>query len=122
MVEYFENYGPFVTLIQNRYMDLYTKDITPKNYVDYFNGLLNIMRDGIEDPEVQSLKIGIHLDDGNYLRLTIPEFYFQLIFWTFPIYIKDPITVIHLIDTRQITKRTIKEYFNMLIKLHSKAP
>ena len=120
MVEYFENYGPFVTLIQNRYMDLYTKDITPKNYVDYFNGLLNIMRDGIEDPEVQSLKIGIHLDDGNYLRLTIPEFYFQLIFWTFPIYIKDPITVIHLIDTRQITKRTIKEYFNMLIKLHSK--
>ena len=120
MVKYFENYGPFVTLIQNKYMDLYTKDITPKNYVDYFNGLLNIMRDGIEDPEVQSLKIGIHLDDGNYLRLTIPEFYFQLIFWTFPIYIKDPITVIHLIDTRQITKRTIKEYFNMLIKLHSK--
>ena len=120
MVSYFENYGPYVPLIQNGYMEINTDDINPQNYMSYFNGLLNIMRDGIEDPEVQALKIGIHLSDGNFLRLTIPTFYFQLIFWTFPIYIGDHITVIHLVDTRQITKKTIKSYFNMIIKQHSK--
>jgi hypothetical protein len=120
MVSYFENYGPYVPLIQNKYMEINTNDITPQNYMSYFDGLLNIMRDGIEDPEVQALKIGVHLSDGNFLRLTIPTFYFQLIFWTFPIYIGDPITVIHLVDTRQITKKTIKSYFNMIIKQHSK--
>ena len=120
MVKYFENYDPYVPLIQNGYMEINTDDINPQNYMSYFNGLLNIMRDGIEDPEVQALKIGIHLSDGNFLRLTIPTFYFQLIFWTFPIYIGDRITVIHLVDTRQITKKTIKSYFNMIIKQHSK--
>ena len=120
MVSYFENYGPYVPLIQNGYMEINTDDINPQNYMSYFDGLLNIMRDGIEDPEVQALKIGIHLSDGNFLRLTIPTFYFQLIFWTFPIYIGDRITVIHLVDTRQITKKTIKSYFNMIIKQHSK--
>ena len=120
MVSYFENYGPYVPLIQNGYMEINTDDINPQNYMSYFDGLLNIMRDGIEDPEVQALKIGIHLSDGNFLRLTIPTFYFQLIFWTFPIYIGDHITVIHLVDTRQITKKTIKSYFNMIIKQHSK--
>ena len=120
MVKYLENYGPYVPLIQNGYMEINTDDINPQNYMSYFNGLLNIMRDGIEDPEVQALKIGIYLSDGNFLRLTIPTFYFQLIFWTFPIYIGDHITVIHLVDTRQITKKTIKSYFNMIIKQHSK--
>ena len=120
MVKYLENYGPYVPLIQNGYMEINTDDINPQNYMSYFDGLLNIMRDGIEDPEVQALKIGIHLSDGNFLRLTIPTFYFQLIFWTFPIYIGDHITVIHLVDTRQITKKTIKSYFNMIIKQHSK--
>ena len=120
MVKYLENYGPYVPLIQNGYMEINTDDINPQNYMSYFDGLLNIMRDGIEDPEVQALKIGIHLSDDNFLRLTIPTFYFQLIFWTFPIYIGDHITVIHLVDTRQITKKTIKSYFNMIIKQHSK--
>lgn len=120
MISNFENYGPFIKLVQDGYMDLYTKDINTKNYNSYFDGILNIMRDGIEDPEVQALKIGVHLDDGNFVKLTVPDLYFQLIFFTFPIYIGTPITVIHLVDTRQITKRTIREYFNMLIKQHSK--
>ena len=63
MISNFENYGPFVKLVQDGYMDLYTKDINTKNYNSYFDGILNIMRDGIEDPEVQALKIGVHLDD-----------------------------------------------------------
>lgn len=119
MVNNYENYGPFAQLIQNGYMELNVSDITKENYDSYFNGLLNIMRDGIELPEVQSLKVNIILADGNTIRLTITDTWFQLIFWTFPIYVGDPVTAKYFVDTRAITKKAIKSYFNMIIKDHS---
>ena len=119
MVSNFENYGPFEPLVKNGYQEVNTNDITIKTYESYFNGLLNIMRDGIEQSDVQALKIGFHLADGNFVRFTVTDAWFNIIFWTFPIYIGEPVTVKHLIDTRAITKKYIKNYFNMLIKEHS---
>lgn len=119
MVANYQNYGPFVPLVQNGYQEVNTSDITIDNYAEYFNGLLNIMRDGIEQPDVQALKIGFHLADGEFVRFILTDAWFNMIFWTFPIYIGEPITVIHLVDTRAITKKYIKNYFNMLIKEHS---
>lgn len=119
MVTNYQNYGPFVPLVENGYQEVNTSDITIDNYEKYFNGLLNIMRDGIEQPDVQSLKIGFHLADGNFVRFTLTDAWFNVIFWTFPIYIGEPITVKHLVDTRAITKKYIKNYFNMLIKEHA---
>lgn len=119
MVSNFENYGPFEPLVKNGYQEVNTSDITIKTYESYFNGLLNIMRDGIEQSDVQALKIGFHLADGNFVRFTVTDAWFNIIFWTFPIYLGEPVTVKHLIDTRAITKKYIKNYFNMLIKEHS---
>ena len=67
MVSNFENYGPFEPLVKNGYQEVNTSDITIKTYESYFNGLLNIMRDGIEQSDVQALKIGFHLADGNFV-------------------------------------------------------
>lgn len=119
MVANYQNYGPFVPLVEQGYQEVNVADITIENYENHFNGLLNIMRDGIEQPDVQALKIGFHLADGEYVRFTLVDAWFNMIFWTFPIYIGEPITVKHLIDTRAITKKYIKNYFNMLIKEHS---
>ena len=119
MVTNYQNYGPFEELVRNGYQEVNTADITIDNYNSYFNGLLNIMRDGIEQPDVQALKIGFHLADGNFVRFTLTDSWFNIIFWTFPIYIGEPVTVKHLVDTRAITKKYIKNYFNMLIKEHS---
>jgi len=118
MVEYFENYGPYAPLVSNGYQDINVNDITPENYKEYFEGLLNIMRDGIEDPKVQAFKINFHLADGNSVRLTLVDSWFNIIFWTFPIYVREPITPKYLVDTRAITKKMIKNYFNQLIKDH----
>ena len=118
MVTNYKNYGPFVPLVTNGYQEVNTSDITYDNYGDYFNGLLNIMRDGIEQPDVQSLKIGFHLGDGNFVRLTLTDSWFNIIFWTLPIFIGEPVTVKYLVDTRAITKKYIKNYFNMFIKDH----
>jgi hypothetical protein len=120
MITNYENYGPFVDLVKNGQMELSTSNITKENYDSYFNGLLNIMRDGIETPEVQHLKITIYLEDNVTIRLTVVDTWFQLIFWTFPIFINDPITAKYFVDTRAITKKTIKSYFNQIVKEHMK--
>lgn len=119
MVTNYQNYGPFESLVRNGYQEVNTSDINIDNYSGYFNGLLNIMRDGIEQEDVQALKIGFILADGNFVRFTLTDAWFNLIFWTFPIYIGEPVTVKHLVDTRAITKKYIKDYFNMLIKDHT---
>ena len=116
MISNYSNYGPFVPLVQNGSQSISVSDITRQNYSDYFNGILNIMRDGIELPEVQYLKIITTLDDGNYIPLVISDFWFNLIFWLFRIYLDKPVTIKYIFDTRAITKNSIKEYFNMLIK------
>ena len=87
MISNYSNYGPFVPLVQNGSQSISVSDITRQNYSDYFYGILNIMRDGIELPEVQSLKIITTLDDGNYIPLVISDFWFNLIFWLFRIYL-----------------------------------
>ena len=68
MVANYQNYAPFVPLVKNGYQEVNTSDITIDNYSEYFNGLLNIMRDGIEQPDVQALKIGFHLADGEFKK------------------------------------------------------
>lgn len=119
MVSNYENYGPYVELVTKGYQEVDVANIVRENYDSYFNGLLNIMRDGIEQPDVQALKIGFVLADGEYVKFTLVDAWFNIIFWTFPIYIGEKITVKHLVDTRAITKKYIKSYFNMLIKEHA---
>ena len=118
MVSNYNNYGPFVPLVTNGYQEVNTSDINYENYESYFDGLLNIMRDGIEQPDVQALKIGFHLGDGEFVRFTLVDSWFNIIFWTLPILIGEPVTVKYIVDTRAITKKYIKNYFNMFIKDH----
>ncbi len=113
-----ENYGPLQELVTIGYQEISTSDLTKENYDEYFQSTLNIMRDGIENLDVQSLKIGVHFDDGNFLKLVLVDWWFNIIFWTFPIFIGDKITIEHLFNTTTIRKETIKQYFDKLIKQH----
>ena len=76
---HYENYGPYVQLVQDGYIEININDITPENYNYHFDGLLNIMRDGIEDPYIQGLKIGLYLADGNFVKFTLTDYWFNLI-------------------------------------------
>lgn len=118
MVSYYENYGPYVELVKNgrQTIDFNIPSITKENYNDHFFGITNIMKDGIEDPEVQKLKIDIKFTDGYDITYTLTDYWFNLIFWTFPIYVGEQMTINHIFDTRAITKRSIKVYFDKLIK------
>jgi hypothetical protein len=111
-----ENYWIYSELVDNGHMTIDTKDITSENYSKHFNSIMNILRDGIEDPKVQSFKIHVSLADGNKITFVISNYWMNLVFWTFPVYLNIPITVEYLFDSRAITKKYIKSYFNKLIR------
>ena len=109
-------YGIYNELLSNHYMDIHTSDYSPENYEMHFTSILNIMRDYIETLDEQVYKIHVYMEDGNNLIMTIPDYWLNLIFWAMPIALHEPITPRYLVDTRSITKSTIKNYYNKLIK------
>ena len=69
MVTYYENYGPYVQLAKTGYQEIESTSLTPDNYMNHFNGILNIMKDGIEQPDVQAYMIGVQFPHDDLLGL-----------------------------------------------------
>lgn len=129
MVTYYENYGPYVQLAKTGYQEIESTSLTPDNYMSHFNGILNIMKDGIEQPDVQAYMIGVQFphDDllglnrsDEFVKFTLVDYWYNLLFWTFPICAGNVITVRYIFDTRAITKGAIVSFFNKLIKSYRK--
>lgn len=110
----FENYGDYVDLVQSGYKEISTLELNKNNINDHFTWVLNIMKDGIETTECQKMKIRIHFADNIGVTLSIFEYWFNLIFWTIPAEIEEPITSRHLFNTKEITKKSIKRYIDTL--------
>ena len=113
---YLENYGIYKDLIINEHIEIDVRDFTKENFDSHFYSILNIMRDGIERTDIQSLKITVLLADGEVVKFTIVDYWFNLIFWTVSIYIGIPIDTRHIVDTRAITKRMIKKYYDDILR------
>lgn len=114
-----KNYGIYRTLVTDGIIRIDTSTITEGNLDLHFNAVMNIMRDGIETPEVQSMKINVVFTDGISLNLTIFDYWFNLIFWTIPVETHNPIDSRYLFFWENgITKKAIKEYIdNMFVRV-----
>ncbi len=112
------NYGIYKDLYLNEYIEINTSIITEETLDSHFYSVLNILRDGIELPEVQAMKICVYFADGVRLNLTIFDYWFNLIFWALPVKIGQPITSQFLFFFEKgITKKTIKSYIdNMFVR------
>ena len=110
----FENYGIYVDLVKNGYIEIYTKDLNKSNINDHFIWIMNIMKDGIETDKCQSMKVHVTFTDGVSLTLSVFEYWFNLIFWTLPSESNMEISSYYLFDTRAITKSSIKNYIDDL--------
>lgn len=98
-----------------------TKDIKPDTIDDYFYGIINILKDGIETEEVQSMMIHVVFEDNVELDLTIFDFLLNLMFWTLNTSVGEKIVSMHLIFPDDITKGYIANYINtMFIKKYRK--
>lgn len=114
----YNNYYVYQDLVNTGIQNVYTRDLTNTNYNDYFMGLMNIFRDGIETEEVQCMMINIIFDDGQELLLNIMDYFFNLIMWRSIIDLQLFIQPTDLFIPENITQDVIKNWIddNFLIK------
>lgn len=108
----YNNYGNFVELVQTGFTTLYTRNITNENLDDYFFSMLNIFRDGIENPIVHNMKIEVVFTDNEHVALTAFDLFFNLIFWKLPLSAGDELTSEFLFFEENITRKSIKRYID----------
>lgn len=112
---YADNYLVFSELMKTGRMTIHTTNITKQNWRDYYTGLDNILKDGIERPEVQQMQIKIIFVDGIDIELSIFDLLLNIIFWNILIKCNIPISSRYLFWGDAITQDTIKSYLDMII-------
>ena len=111
-MQYKENYWPYKDLVETGYQTIYTKDINQDNINTHFMSVLNILKDGIETPEVQAMKIHVVFQNDTELNLVIFDYVLNLMFWPLCTSVGHPIWDVHVVFFEDITKRNIKEYID----------
>lgn len=108
-----EYYGYYVPLVQTGYQIVDVSVIKNTQDLDmHFNCILNILKDGIETKEIQSVRIFVQFVDGAKVHLSIFDYFFNLMFWYLPVGAGDPLTSNFLFFEEAITKNTIKKYID----------
>lgn len=107
-----DQYWVYGELIKNGTMTIETKDIDESNLNKHFNSIINILSDGIEKKEVQSLLIHIIFTDNIDVDLSLFDYIFNLIFWTLPVKVKEPIDSSKIFFAEDLTKKEIKNYID----------
>lgn len=107
-------YFPYKDLCETGRQTIYTKDLNKTNIDNHFNSIINILKDGIETKEVQSMMINVVFEDGIDLNLSIFDYTINLMMWQLNTGIGKPIYSVHLAFFENITKRFIKEYIDNL--------
>lgn len=92
----YNNYYVYADLARNGSIVIHTKDITIFTWEYHYNGILNILKDGIETDYVQNLFITIKFDNGDEIELNIIDYYINLILWYIIVYIEQQIEPCHL--------------------------
>ena len=108
----YQNYGVFVSIPEHRDLQINTRDITKNTWSDYFYALHNVLLDGIETDLVQKYKVLITFGNRISVRLTPVDLWINLIMWRLIIYTDQEIQPKHLIFSKHITKKTLKNFID----------
>lgn len=114
MLENYNNYGPFVDYVKTGNYTLITSDITNATWNSYFNGILNIMKDGIETEFVQTKFIEIDFGNNTKVHLSVFDVFFNLLLWQLFTNTNKSIEPKHLFFPKNITRKAIKKYIDKL--------
>ena len=124
-MKYNSNYHyPYEDLCNTGHQTIYTKDLNQDNINNHFNSIINILKDGIETPEVQSMMLHIVFENDTDLDLSIFDYTINLMFWQFCTIVNHPIWDVHVVFPEDITKKYIKEYIDNIFvdKYRKKLP
>lgn len=109
-----EYYFPYKDLCLTGRDLIFTRELTDENIDSHFTSIINILKDGIETPEVQSMMIHIVFQDQVEIDLSIFDYLFNLMMWKLFTAVKEPIVSTHLVFFEDITKKSIKRYIDNL--------
>lgn len=109
---YQQQYYPYQELCETNRQTIFTKDLNQQNIDLHFNSIINILKDGIETNEVQSMMIHIIFEDEIDIDLSIFDYVINLMMWQLRTGIGEPIYSVHLAFFQDITKREIKNYID----------
>lgn len=116
MLTNYQNYYVFEELVKTGKFYLKTSDITVNNWRDYYDGILNIMRDGIELDCVHKWFITVDMGNGDIADLSVFDLYFNITMWYIVLNSGYQITGEALFFPEAITKGCIKDYFDHIIE------
>lgn len=120
MLNNLEGYYVFKNLVTNGSLTIHTKDITKENWNKYYTGCLNLLKDGIELPEISTKFVTVDFGDNDVVSLSIFDVFFNIIMWHLPLYC-DGIKGDALFFPNNMTQDAIKEYIDYyIIKMRSR--
>lgn len=112
MLENLINYYDYAPLIQTGNVTINPSTITKENWKNHYDGILNIMKDGIETDFVHVAFITIKFENEEPIRLTIPDMFFNLMMWYPFTQVGLTIQPWHLFSQETITGNDVKEYLD----------
>lgn len=105
------NYGPYANLVRTSRMTVRADQITNMNWKSHYDGIVNILKDGIELNYVQNLMITVDFGNGETVDLTINDYMVNLLFWYLIVALGDQrVGPQHLFFEERMTRKTIKAY------------
>lgn len=104
------NYGPFADIAKGYGFTLYVESINSSNWRAHYNGLLNILRDGIYDEYVQQYMVHVVFQGGEDVYLSIMDLYMNIIMWRLMVITCSPIEPKHIFWEEELTADSIKDY------------
>ena len=81
MLENLNNYYMYSELVQKQKITIRSRDIVIGNWRNHYDGILNIMKDGIETDYVQNMFITVDFGNDDSVDLSITDYFFNLILW-----------------------------------------
>ena len=112
MLENLQNYYMYAPIARQQKLVIHTNQINFKNWKEYYDGLVNIMKDGIELEYVHSTMITLVFPTGEDIDISIPDLFINLILWYPIVSLNMTICPQHLMIKSTFTAKDIKEYMD----------
>ena len=112
MLENYQAYYPYDNFVKTGSMVVGIHDLNKDNWANHCSGIFNILLDGIETEFVHKQKLTLVFENNKTIRLTIPDYFMNLIMWRMILFTNNKIEAKHIFFPKQLTGKYIAEYIN----------
>ena len=113
MLPNMNNYYIYTKLVKTGSQLIKSDSINISNWRNHYDGILNIMKDGIDTKEVQNMFVTVDFGNGDSVDLAIPDYFFNLTLWYSIIALEDEtIKPYHVVFLKYTTSKDVKKFID----------